>query len=418
MNKTVRNILLGFFGLLLLAGAFSGGLIVGWLIPSTTTQQIDLAEQVNTQDDESTSLMKPFWEAWDIVHDDFIDQPLNDTELMQGAIRGMVEALGDAHTLYMTPDEYEEATVPLSGTYAGIGAFVKTDGEYLMITEPFEGSPAEKAGLLPGDQVIAVNGEDVTGIDPAVVLESVKGEAGTNVLLTIFRTEPESTFDVEITRAIINYPTVTGHLLTQEDLPESASVTLTENIAYISLTSFGENTASDLETLLDELLAENPRGVILDLRYNTGGYLDTAIEVVSEFIDEGVVVYEQNSEGNLTPYNAVSGGKALEIPLVILVDGGSASASEITAGAIQDYGRGVLVGTQTYGKGSVQYWIPLEDEQGAVSVTIARWLTPNERQIDGIGLTPDFIVEFSDEDLAKGNDVQLLKAVEILLENN
>jgi carboxyl-terminal processing protease len=418
MNKTVRNILIGFFALLLLAGAFSGGLIVGWLIPSASAQQTTLANDVSTSQGDTASLFKPFWEAWDIVHQEFIDQPVDDTKLMQGAIRGMVEALGDAHTLYMTQGEYDEATIPLSGTYAGIGAFVRTDGDYLMITEPFEGSPAQASGLKPGDQVIAVNGEDMTGIDPSVVLESVKGEAGTSVVLTIHRTDPESTFDVEITRAIINYPTVTGHILTQSDLPEGTSVVLNDNIAYISLTSFGENTAADLENLLDELLAQNPKGIILDLRYNSGGYLETAVDVVSEFIDNGVVVYEQNSAGDLTPYNTVSGGKALDIPLVILVDGGSASASEITAGAIQDYGRGVLVGTQTYGKGSVQYWIPLENQQGAVTVTIARWLTPKERQIDGIGLTPDYVVEFTDEDLANNNDVQLLKAVEILLENN
>jgi carboxyl-terminal processing protease len=418
MNKIVRNLLIGFFALLLLAGAFSGGLIIGWLMPSASTQQTSLANEIDTSEGDMASLFAPFWEAWDIVHEDFIDQPLDDNKLMQGAIRGMVEALGDSHTLYMTQDEYDEATVPLSGTYAGIGAFVRTDGDYLMITEPFEGSPAKEAGLKPGDQVIAVNGEDVTGIDPAVVLDSVKGEAGTSVVLTIHRTDPESTFDVEITRAIINYPTVTGHILTQDELPKETSVVLSENIAYISLTSFGETTAPDLENILDELLAQDPKGIILDLRYNSGGYLETAVDVVSEFLDEGVVLYEQNSDGDLTPYNTVSGGKALDIPLVILVDGGSASASEITAGAIQDYGRGVLVGTQTYGKGSVQYWIPLENEQGAVSVTIARWLTPKERQIDGVGLTPDYVVEFTDEDLANNNDVQLLKAVEILLEND
>jgi carboxyl-terminal processing protease len=189
---------------------------------------------------------------------------------------------------------------------------------------------------------------------------------------------------------------------------------MNENIAYIELSSFGEKTADDLRATLTELLAQNPKGIILDLRYNGGGYLETAVSVVSEFISDGVVVYEQDNAGNLKPYNATSGGLATDIPLVILVNSTSASASEITAGALQDAGRAVLVGVQTYGKGSVQYWIPLDGEQGAVSVTVARWLTPKERQIDGIGLTPDYVVELTDEDIASGNDLQLLKAIEVL----
>jgi carboxyl-terminal processing protease len=415
MNKTTRNILLTLLALFLLAGSFSAGVIVGWLIPSQSPMQANVTATV-TAEDNTTTLFKPFWQAWDILHQNYIDQPLNDTLLMQGAIRGMVDSLGDSHTLYMTQAEYNSANVSLTGKYGGIGAYVSVNGAFLTITGTFEGSPAEKAGLKAGDEIIAVDGKDVTGIDPSVVLESVKGDAGTSVVLTIHRSNPESTFDVTITRETITYKTVTGKILTQADLPSNTSLVLNKNIAYIRLSSFGQETAADLKTTLTTLLAENPKGIILDLRENGGGYLETAVDVVSQFVSEGVVVYQEDNSGNLTAYNATSGGLATEIPLVILVDGNTASASEITAGAIQDYGRGVLVGTQTYGKGSVQYWIPLDNNQGAVAVTISRWLTPLKHQIDKVGLTPDFVVKLTDEDVKMGYDLQLEKAVEILLQ--
>lgn len=414
MNKTTRNILLALLALFLLAGSFSAGVIVGWLIPSQSPLQSSVATAV--AEDETTTLFKPFWQAWDILHQNYIDQPLDNTKLMQGAIRGMVDSLGDSHTLYMTQAEYDSANISLTGKYGGIGAYVDVNGDYLTITGVFEGSPAQKAGLKAGDEIIAVDGKDVTGIEPSVVLESVKGEAGTSVILTIHRSNPESTFDVTITRETITYKTVTGKILTQDDLPGNTSVVMSDKIAYIRISSFGQDTTADLKTTLTTLLSENPTGIILDLRENGGGYLETAVDVVSQFVSEGVVVYQEDSSGNLTAFNATTGGLATEIPLVVLVDGNSASASEITAGALQDYKRAILVGTQTYGKGSVQYWIPLDDEQGAVAVTIARWLTPLKHQIDKIGLTPDFIVDFTDNDIKMGYDVQLEKAVEILLQ--
>jgi carboxyl-terminal processing protease len=414
MNKTIRNIIFVFLALMLLAGAFSGGLLVGWLIPGQSASQTEVSSNVTS--DNTTALFAPFWEAWQIVHDNYIDQPLDDTKLMQGAIRGMVDSLGDSHTLYMDPTEYSLNNTALSGNYGGIGAYVKTDGKYLTIEKPMSGSPAERAGLLAGDEVIAVNGKDATGTDPNVVLKSVKGDAGTTVTLTIHRPDPESTFDVVITREVINNPTVFGKMLEQKDLPTDSGIVLDQKIAYISLSTFGENTADDLKSTLSELLAENPKGLILDLRYNSGGYLDTAVNVISQFISDGVAVYEQDSSGNLTTYNVSKGGIALDIPLVVLVNEGSASASEITAGAIQDHGRGALVGTTTYGKGSVQYWIPLKDDKGAVAVTIARWLTPDKKQINNVGLTPDYVVELTNEDINNKNDKQLIKAIELLLQ--
>jgi len=410
MNKTGRNIIIAFVVLFLLAGTFSGGLIIGWLIPQNSSLDTSLQSDLlatNTPAGESTSnsqLFSPFWEAWQLIHDEYVDQPVNDTKLMQGAIRGMMDSLGDAHTSYMSPEEYTQATMPLEGGYEGIGAYVDASGEFLTIISPMAGSPAETVGLKPGDQIIAVDGQDMTGIDPNIVLQSVLGPAGSTVKLTIHRPDPDTTLDVSITRAKIVVPTLEGKMLDNQ-------------IAYIALASFGDTTTADMKKALTELLAQNPKGLILDLRYNGGGYLNTAIEVVSQFIGDGVVMYEQEGSGIMNEYKAIPGGLATEIPLVVLVNEGTASASEITAGAIQDYKRGVLVGTTTYGKGSVQNWITLVDDQGAVRITIAHWLTPNKRQINGVGLTPDYVVELTEEDIANKNDAQLNKAIEILLKN-
>jgi len=241
-----------------------------------------------------------------------------------------------------------------------------------------KGSPAEAAGLKANDIVVAVNGEDQTGIPGELVLQKILGPAGEPVTLTIRR--GEETLEFTIVRAKINVPVVDYQMLDN-------------GIAYVDLTTFSDQATAQLRAALDDLMAQNPKGLILDLRNNGGGYLSTAIEVASEFIPEGVVMYEQYGDGTKQVYTAQPGGRATEIPLVVLVNEGTASASEIVAGAIQDHGRGKLVGTQTYGKGSVQNWIPLKTEDGGVRITIARWLSPNERQINDVGLTPEVVVE-------------------------
>lgn len=398
-NHNGRNILLVIFALLLLAGTFTGGILVGWLIPAPTNVMTATTDEEKQALD---TLFIPFWETWTYIHEQYIDQPVDDTKLLQGAIAGMLDSLGDKHTGYMNPEQYQEATTPLDGSYEGIGAYVDVTGKLLTIISPIPGSPAESAGLKSGDTVIKVNGEDVTGQDPSVVLKSVKGPSGSEVTLTIQRDEEEP-FEVTIVREKIELSSVISEMRG-------------DGIAYVALTTFGENSGAELQMALTELMDQNPKGLVFDLRYNSGGYLTTAIEVLSQFIADGVVMYEQQGNGEVLTFNAKPGGLATEIPLVVLVNEGSASASEITAGAIQDLNRGVIVGTQTYGKGSVQNWIPLENEQGAVRITIARWLTPNRRQISEIGLTPDVVVEITEEDFTAGKDPQLEKAVEILLQ--
>jgi carboxyl-terminal processing protease len=304
----------------------------------------------------------------------------------------------------MDPDEYMQANIPLDGSYEGIGAWVDPDAEYLTIVSPMPNSPAEKAGLKPGDEVIAVDGENMTGVDGNLVIRRVLGPAGTTVILTIRREGEQDLLEFEITREEISMSSVNGEMLE-------------EGIAYVQLLSFADRTSRDLRRTLETLLAQNPIGLILDLRFNGGGFLPTAIEVASEFISEGMIMTEQFGDETEQVYEAISGGVATEIPLIVLINGGTASASEIVAGAIQDYGRGLLIGETTFGKGSVQSWIPLSDDGGAIRVTIARWYTPLDRQIHELGLTPDIEVLLTDEDIEANLDVQLDKAIELLTES-
>jgi len=422
VNKTFRIIFGIFAAFILLTGSFAGGFIArhalaqtdlfpGFsespphpdveLLPPTTIPPTN--EQSSATPEELQNLFVPFWEAWNIVHENFVDQPVDDTILMQGAIRGMLEALGDNQTFYMDPQVYQSESSSLSGEYQGIGAQVDTSGEYLTIISPFEGSPAQAVGLRPGDMIIAIDGEDMSDYSPEEARQKVLGPEGTKVVLTVAREGESEPLEFSITRALISVSSVTGEMLEND-------------IAYVDINSFGDNTTRELRDTLDELLLQNPKGIILDLRFNPGGYLVTSVEVMSEFIDEGVVLIEQYGDGTRDTYRALGNGKATDLPIVALINEGSASASEIVAGTLQDYDRAELVGVQSYGKGSVQTWQPLSNNQGAARVTIAKWLTPKERAIDGVGLTPDHIVEMTEDDYLNNLDPQLDNAIEVLMD--
>ncbi len=413
MNKWLKWILVLLVGSILLAGAFAGGFLVGYMlfpsssrahilpVPTPVVPQPPSTEQQSATPEDLQTLFAPFWETWNIVHEQYVDQPVDDLALMRGAIRGMLEALGDKHTSYMDPEEFKEANEALSGEYEGIGAYVDVSGEYLTIISPISGSPAEAAGLRPGDQIIAINGEDMTGINPEIVRKKVLGPAGTTVTLTIRRGD-QPPFDVTITRARIVIRSVEGKMLEG-------------GFAYVKLSTFGDKTTRELDETLKTLMAENPRGLILDLRNNGGGYLTTAVEVASQFLPRGaIVLYEQYGSGERDEYRSQGGGRAVEIPMVVLINEGSASASELVAGALRDHQRALLVGVVSYGKGSIQNWVPLSNDQGAVRVTIAKWLTPNGRTIHNIGLLPDVYVSITEEDYRNDRDPQLDAAVQTL----
>ncbi|MFC2028375.1 S41 family peptidase [Chloroflexota bacterium] len=410
VNKFFKIGLISFAVILLMAGSFGGGFLTGHF---TTTRAMGLSGEYASPSpkvdvtsggtpQELQTLFKPFWESWQILHDQYVDQPLDDTVLMRGAIQGLMDSLGDEHSSFMDPQEYSDATINLSGEYEGIGAWVDTTGEYLTIISPMKGSPAERAGLLSGDEIRAIDGVDMTGINPEIARLKVIGDAGTNVHLSIGRVDVDELIEIDIIREKIIVPSVTGEITD-------------DNLAYITLTTFGDSTSSDLRKTLKNLLAQNPEGLILDLRNNGGGYLKTAVEVASEFVENGVILYEQYGDGTRDTYNAEGDGLATEIPMVVLINEGSASASEIVAGAIQDHGRGLLIGVTTYGKGSVQNWVALSDDQGAIRVTIAKWLTPDGLTIHEQGLTPDVIVERTESDYNNEIDPQFDAAVDALL---
>jgi carboxyl-terminal processing protease len=414
MNKYVRGGLIGAVAVIMLLGSFSGGFLVGHFAPLQSSGQSIFGNApeplptVSPQQQSATpegvqTLFKPFWEAWNIVHDEYVDQPVNDVALMQGAIRGMMDALGDKHSSYMDPQTYQDANNGLAGEYEGIGAWVDTTADYLTIISPIPDSPADKAGIKPGDKIIAINGKDMTGIDAELVRQKVLGPAGTTVDLTVAREGESKPLEFSITREKIVVKSASGKMLDN-------------GIGYVQITTFGDKTTSELRATLKDLMAQKPKGLVIDLRNNGGGYLQTAVEVASEFIPKGVVLYEQYGNGTRNTYDVIPGGQATEIPLAVLINEGTASASEIVSGAIQDYGRGKLVGVTSYGKGSVQNWVPLSDNQGAVRVTIAKWLTPKERSISNVGLTPDVTVETTDADRQAGRDPQLDKAVQVLLD--
>ena len=409
MNKTLRGVLLGCVVIVLVVVSFGSGFAAGHFLPIGSISTPFTASSGNQGGTAAnlTTLFAPFWSAWKIVHQDYVDQPVNDTLMMQGAISGMLQALGDPHTIYLNPQSYTDANSSLAGNYAGIGAYVDTTGKLLTITRAIPNSPAEKAGLQQGDQIIAVNGQDVTGMIPEAVRQKVLGPEGTTVKLTIQRPGQNAPFDVQITRKTIVVPSVISKMLAN-------------NIAYIQITTFGDTTTQDFHNQLAALTAQNPKGLILDLRDNTGGVLSTAISVASEFIPSGVIVSEKTGDGKVAPHDAIAGGLATNksLPMIVLVNGYSASASEIVAGAMQDTGRAKLLGVTTYGKGTVQLWIPLSsnkaDNQGAVAVTVARWLTPKGNTIDKKGLTPDIVVQMTADDIKAGKDPQLDAAIKQL----
>jgi len=414
-TKTVPITIAVIVSAILAIGIFSAGLVLGTILSQAGTTLLTNTNTPiaswfteptaipSTPLEEEEVLFKPFWQVWNLVHEEYVDQPLDDKALMRGAINGALESIGDPQTSYMDPDEFIQANIPLIGSYEGIGAWVDTDGEYLTIISPMPGSPAERAGMKPGDEVVAIDGEDMTGVDGNIVIRKVMGPAGSTVLLTVRRAEVPELLEFEVVREQIDVSSVESEIL--ED-----------GIGYVRILSFSGETISELRSALRELIEEEPSGMILDLRGNGGGFLDSAIDVSSEFIADGLILTEKFGDGVEETYDSSGNGLATDLPLVVLINAGSASASEIVAGAIQDYERGVLVGETSFGKGSVQFWLELDDDEGALRVTVARWYTPEGRLIDQKGLIPDFEVILTEEDFEAERDPQLDKAIEVLLE--
>ncbi len=342
-----------------------------------------------------------FWEAWDLIQRDYYGELSTDEEMTNGAIRGAINTLGDPFTAFIDPRVAEINREDDSGSFEGIGAYVTMRDGRLMIVSTFKNQPAAEAGVRRGDFVLQVDETPIENMSVYEAITLIRGPAGMPVRLTILR-EGEEPFEVEIVRARIDIPVVESEM--RED-----------GIAYVSLFDFSSDASDKLGDAIEELLEQDPKGLILDLRGNPGGWLNEAVEATGLFLPrKDVVLIERFNDGTDRTYETPDKPIAPDIPMVVLVDGGSASASEIVAGALQDHGRAVLLGETTFGKGSVQW--PHELSNGAeLRVTGARWFTPNDRAIHGEGLDPDIEIELTFEDLEADLDPQLLRAVEYLL---
>lgn len=373
---------------ILVLGAFGAGLLLGGQITPAlagTGQQIDAA-------------LAPVQEAWEIIQEQFVDPPEPEA-LVEAALNGLMAVLDDPYSLYMDPDTFQIANSDLEGEFEGIGATVQLDEETgaLVIVSTLPGSPAEAAGLRRGDAIVQVDGVDVRGISQAKIIGAIRGPEGTTVELGILRSGATEMLIVPIVRARIALATVEGKILDGD-------------IAYIRLFQFGEDTADQLREQLQTLEVENRAGLILDLRGNPGGFLTSAVDVASEFLQEGVILTERLRDHEQV-YRASGVASAPTVPMIVLVDEGSASGAELVAAALQDHERATIVGTRTFGKGTVQTWRELSNG-GGIRVTIARWYTPAGRSIHEVGVSPDVFVE-QDADVPE-TDAQLQAGINLL----
>jgi len=344
-----------------------------------------------------------YWEVWHRVEEQFYGDIPNEPVSIYGAIKGALGTLDDPYTIFIEPEPAAHEKAQLEGQFGGIGAFVSRDEEGRVILEPMRDQPAEKAGLQANDILVAVDGTPILPemtTDEIVLL--IRGEVGTEVVLTVEREGSDSPVDISIERAIIETPSAHWRILEEDP-----------TVGYIQLTAFTERSNRELDQAFEELIDQGAQSFILDLRNNGGGLLDAAVDVTSQFIREGVVVREDRKNAGERVYDVTGGGNALDQSLVVLTNGGTASASEIVAGALQDYDRATLIGEKTFGKGSVQLIYELSDDS-RLHVTVAKWFTPSGNAIDGIGLQPDIEVPVTEEDRSQGRDPQLERAISFL----
>jgi len=330
------------------------------------------------------------------IEERYVDE-VDTRVLVDGAIKGMVEALGDPHSNYLDEATYRRMKEHTEGSFGGIGIVMSFEGGKVQVMSVMEGTPAEQAGLQKDDEILAVEGEAVQGMAPELVAKSVRGQVGSVVHLLIKRAgEPDKEY--ELTRDTIHVKTCAAHMLENE-------------LGYIRLTSFSENTAEEFEKGYNDLLADGMKGLIIDLRANPGGLINSCVKIGNIIVPEGPIVSVVERDGTKETHNSTHTGK--DMPLVVLIDNDSASASEIIAGALQDTGAATIVGLTSYGKGSVQVVMPIPGESDAIKLTIAKYYTPSGRSIQGTGVKPDVEVKLVRRG---GFDNQLAKAVEVLKE--
>lgn len=366
-----------------------------------------------------------FWDVWQRLFRSYVDQSvLVPQKMVYGAISGMVNSLGDPYTLFLPPQENTDFKQDLGGAFQDIGAELGQKDGHIIIMAPLKDSPAEKAGLLPGDWIVKVDGVDTLGWSVATTVNKIRGPKGTQVTLNILHDKGMSPIDITITRDTITVPSVTWWEKSASEIPEISGVanlktleSKSGKVAYLSLSRFGDRTNEEWDTAVSALLSVvkkdgGVKGLIFDLRNNPGGYLEGAVFIGSEFVRSGTIVSQVNGDGTRDNYTVDKVGRLLDIPLVVIVNKGSASAAEIVAGALRDNKRGTLVGETTFGKGSVQTPEDLSGGAG-LHITTGKWYTPAGTTIDKKGITPDVPVTWDSPTAT--NDAQLAKALELLL---
>ena len=382
-------ILAGFFGGLIYDKVYGSPAIVGELINRTVNQPKDVD-------------FSQFWQVWDLLHDDYVDQgKLTNKELLYGAIEGLVNAVGDPYTVFLRPKESQKFIQEISGSFSGIGIEIGLRNNVLTVISPIKNSPAEKAGLLAGDKIIKIGDKSTADMKLDEAVNLIRGPRGTFVRLTYLRNGAKDSREVTIIRDNIKIPTVAWKILDG-------------NIAHVQLFIFNKNVDIEFDKVAKEIAKSKTEKIILDLRNNPGGLLDSAINITGYFTDPGqVVTIERFGDGKENTFRTQPNGILKNYPLVILLNKGSASASEILAGALKDNRNVTIIGETSYGKGSVQEVKDLP-EGASVKITIAKWFTPNNQSISEQGIKPDIEVKKTEEDVNTNKDPQLDKALEVI----
>ena len=389
MKAIVKLIFAAAVGLLIVTTSFAAGYGTRWYYNRDAPTA-----------DESVSF-KVFWETWHILQTDFYGKVPEPKTMAYGAIRGVLEMLNDPHTTLVEPQPRQLEKDNLKGSFGGIGALIGRDSDNKVTLKPMVDSPAARAGIKDDDVLVKVDDRELTtDMSDQDIVVLIRGPIGSQVKLTVSRAGTTEPLALTVTREKIDTPTVSWKMLDN-------------NVGYISINLFGERTGQELRAALDEVKAKQAKALILDLRNNPGGLLDTAVDVAGQFVGRQVILHERKKDGSEKTFTGQTGVDAPNVPLVILVNKNTASASEIVSGALRDLQHAPLIGEKTYGKGSVQLVYDLSDGS-SLHVTVAQWYTPDNHQIQGEGLSPDVEAPLTDDDRAQNRDPQLDKALEYL----
>ncbi len=423
-ERLVRTAVPAFLILAVVTLAFGLGYIVSTVIEDddSTPASPDQVSDGGSTDEIGASILD---EIYRLLRDQYVDPALiTEDNFRQAAIDGVITSLNDPHTEYLTQDELAAGALDLSSTYEGIGASVSDQSGQVTIVAPFRDSPAEAAGLQAGDIVVAVDGESTDGWSDQQAVQVIRGPRGTTVNLTVVHLDGTQE-EISIVRGDIDVASVfTEPLL--EAIPDESGAALVDedgnpvtDLFYVNISQFHDQTADELHEALKALDGGDYTGIILDLRGNPGGLLSETVDVADEFLDSGVILIEQDRDKNEQKWTANPGGEATDIPIVIIQDQSSASGAEVLAAALRDNGRATIVGTRSFGKGTVNQLHPLEDcgdpaGCGAMYISVGRWLTPLGDQIEGLGVQPDIEVEMTADDYYDNGDIQLFRAIEVL----